>query len=177
MASAIFTACSFVGDDAEEARHGRDVGLRGSLLGLDLVAHGGDGAGVGPDEDDAGIRQRARKGFALRQESVAGMHGLRAGLAAGLDDLLHQEIAFGGGRRSDQNGVVRHLDVERVPVGLGIDGHGLYSHAAGRLDDPAGDLAAICDQNSFEHEFACLQPSRAGPASRAGPQSGTRGRM
>jgi len=41
--------------------------------------------------------------------------------------------------------------VERVAVGLGIYRNGLYSHAAGSLDDPAGDLAAIRDQNSFEH--------------------------
>ena len=145
-----------VGDDAEEARHGRDIGLCRRLLGLDLVAHRGDGAGVGTDEDDAGLGKRARKGFALGQEPVAGMHGLRAGLAAGLDDLLHHQIAFGRRRRPDQDGVIGHLDVERVAVGLGIDRDRLDPHPAGSLDDPAGDLAAICDQNSFEHVFlAC----------------------
>src|SRR5713226_9085856 len=55
------------------------------------------------------------------------------------------------GRRPDQNRLIGHFDVECVAVGLGIDGHGLYSHAAGSLDDPAGDLAAVGDQNSFEH--------------------------
>ena len=144
----------FVGDDAEEARHGRDIGLGRRLFGLDLVAHRGDGARVGSDEDDAGLRERAGKGFALGQEAVAGMHGLRPGLAACLNDLLHHEIAFGRSRRSDQDGVIGHLDVERVAVGLGIDRNGLDSHAAGGLDDPAGDLAAICDQNSFEHVLA-----------------------
>ena len=84
------------------------------------------------------------------------MHGLRAGLAAGLDDLLDLQIAFGGGRRADQNGLVGHFDMERVTVGLGINRDRLNSHAAGRLDDPAGDLAAISDQNAFEHVlFTC----------------------
>ena len=141
----------FVLDDAEMPRHRRDVGLRGGLLGFDLVAHGGDGAGVGSDEDDAGRFERARKGFALGQEAVAGMHRLRAGLAAGLDDLVDHQIALGSRRRTDQHRVIGHFDVERVAVGLGINGYRLDPHTARSLDDPAGDLAAICDQNSFEH--------------------------
>ena len=48
-------------DDAEMARHGRDLGLGGGLLGLDLVAHRGDGLGIRPDEDDAGLGQRHRE--------------------------------------------------------------------------------------------------------------------
>ena len=62
----------FVLDDAEMARHGRDFGLRGRLLGFDLVAHRGDGAGIGADEDDAGLLQaraetpRARTGSRSR---------------------------------------------------------------------------------------------------------------
>ncbi len=154
----------FILDHAEEARHGRDVRLRRRLLGFDLVAHRGDGAGIGSDEDDAGFGKRARKGFALGQEPVAGMHGLRAGLAAGVDDFLHHQIAFGGGRRPDQHGLIGHFDMERVAVGLRIDGDRLDPHPAGRLDDPAGDLAAICDQNSFEHGLAYLQPLGRDPA-------------
>src|SRR3981081_42605 len=152
-------------DNAEMARHCRNLRLRGGLFRFDLVAHGGDRAGVGSDENDTGLTKRARKGFALGQKPVAGMHRLRAGLAAGLDDLLHHQIAFGGGRRPDQNGVIGHFDVERVAVGLGIDRDRLYSHAPGSLDDPAGDLAAICDQGSFEHGFlVCTLWAGASPA-------------
>ena len=97
------------------------------------------------------LGERARKRLALGQEAIAGMHGLRAGLAAGLDDLVDQQIALGRRRRADQHGLVGHLDMERVAVGLGIDGYRLDPHAARSLDDPAGDLAAIGDQNSFEH--------------------------
>ena len=94
----------------------------------------------------------------FRQESVTGMHGLRAGLAAGFHDLLNNEIAFGRGRRSDEDSVIRHLDVKRIAVGFGIDGDGFDTHAPGGLDDPAGDLAAIGDQNTFEHALVYLQP-------------------
>ena len=67
-------------DHAEMARHGRDLGGGGGLLGFDLVAHRGDGVGVRPDEHDAGRFQRARKRLALGEEAVARMHRLGAGL-------------------------------------------------------------------------------------------------
>jgi hypothetical protein len=41
-------------DDAEMARHRRNLGFRGRLLGFDLVAHRRDRIGIGPDEDDPG---------------------------------------------------------------------------------------------------------------------------
>ena len=143
-------------DDAEEARHGRDVGFRRRLLGFDLVAHRGDRVRIGPDEDDSGLLQRARKRLALRQETVAGMDGLGAGALAGIHDPVDQQVAFGGRRRPDRDRLIGHLDVERVAVGLGIHGYRLDPHVAGRLDDATGDLAAICDQNLFEHVFLGL---------------------
>ena len=104
--------------------------------------------GLGPMKTMPRLGKRARKRLALGQEAVAGMHGLCAGLAAGLDDLVDQQIALGGRRRADQHGVIGHFDMERIAVGLGIHGYRLDPHPARSLDDPAGDLAAICDQNS-----------------------------
>jgi len=86
---------------------------------------------------------------------------------------LRQASTIGGGRRPDQNGLIGHFDVERVAIGLRIDGNRLDPHAAGSLDDPAGDFAAIGDQNSFEHGLAYLQPCSC----LLSPQSGMRGRM
>ena len=48
-------------DHAEMARHGGDLGGGRGLLALDLVAHGGDGFGIGADEDDAGFGERLAK--------------------------------------------------------------------------------------------------------------------
>ena len=42
--------------------------------------------------------------------------------------------------------------MQRAAVGLGIDRHGGDAHAAGGLDDAAGDFAAICDQYFAEQE-------------------------
>ena len=138
-------------DHAEMARHGRDLGLRRGLLGFDLVAHRGDRIGVRPDEHDAGRLQRARECLALGEKAVARMHRLRAGLLAGGDDLVDQQIALGRSRRADMHRLVRHLDMQRVAVGVGIDRDCRDPHLAGCLDDPAGDLAAIGDQDALEH--------------------------
>ena len=81
------------------------------------------------------------------------MHCFGAGLFAGLDDLLDHEIALGSLRRSDMHRLVRHLDMECIAVSIRIDGDRLDPHKARGFDDPAGDFAAICDQNFFEHAF------------------------
>ena len=138
-------------DHPEIARDGRNLGGGRGLLRLDLVAHGGDGARIGADEDDAGFGQRLRESLALGQEAVAGMDGLGTGGFAGLDDLLDDEVGLGGRRRADMDGLVGHLHVQGVPVGIGIDGHRLDAHAPGGLDDPARDLAPVRNQDLVEH--------------------------
>ncbi len=140
-----------IGDLPEIAGHGRDLGRGRGFLGFDLVAHRRDGLGIGPDKDDPGRRQGFRERFALGQEPVTGMYGLGAGLFAGVDDLVDDQVALGRGGRPDKDGIVRHLNMQRVAVGLGKDRDGLYPHAPRRLDDPAGNLAAIGDQYSLEH--------------------------
>ena len=79
------------------------------------------------------------------------MDGLGAGLLAGLDDLVDQQVGLRGRRRADGDRLVGHLDVQGVAVGLGIDRHRLDAHPAAGLDDAAGDLAAVGDQDLLEH--------------------------
>ena len=90
------------------------------------------------------------------------MHGFGARLLAGVDDLLDHEIGFGGGRRADMHGLVGHFDVQRVLVGVGIDRDGLDAHLAGRLDDAAGDFAAVRDQDLLEHAPTVEKPLHCG---------------
>src|ERR1043166_6145803 len=92
------------------------------------------------------------------------MHRFGAGAPAGLDDLVDHQIAFGSCRRPDQHRLIGHFDMQRVAVGPGIDRNRRDPHPPGGLDDPAGDLAAIGDQNSFEHASVYLQVSGRGPA-------------
>ena len=141
----------FVGDDAEMAGHGGDVCGGRRFFGLDLVAHGGNGLGIRPDKDDAGSFQRLGEGLALGQEAVAGMHCLGARRLAGRHYLVDQQVALGRLGRADGDSGIGHLDMQGVLVGLGKDRDGLDPHAAGGLDDPAGDFAAIGNQDALEH--------------------------
>ena len=141
-------------DHTEKTRHGGDFGVGGGLFRFDLVAHDGDGVRIRPDKDDAGRRQRRGEGFALGEKSVAGMHRLRACALGGVHDLADDQIALCRRRRADQDRFIRHLDMASVPVGFGIDGDGFDSQPARGLDDPAGNLAAIGDQDTLEHAAA-----------------------
>ena len=139
-------------DHTEIAGHGRDARGRSGLLALDLVAHGADGFEIRADEDDAIRLQRLGEGRVLRQKAVARMDGLRAGLLRRLDDLVHHEIGLCGGRRPDQNGFVGHLDMHRVAIRLGEDGHRLDAHPLRSLDDAACNFTAVGDEDFFEHD-------------------------
>jgi hypothetical protein len=112
---------------------------------------------VRADEGDTRRRERLREGFALGQETVARMHRLGARLAAGFDDLLDDEVGLGCLCGPQMHRLVRHLHMERIPVRIGENRHRLDPHPARGLDDPAGDLAAIGNQDLVEHG-----PSNAG---------------
>ena len=139
-------------DDAEIARHGRNPGRSRRLFRLNLVAHRGDGAGVGADENNAGRLQRVGEGLALGEEAIARMHRLRPRRLAGGDDLVDDEIGLGRSRRPDMHCFVGHLDMQRVLVGVRINRNSLDAHAPGGLDNPAGNFAAVGDEDFGEHQ-------------------------
>ena len=140
-----------VSDHTHVTWNGRDLGGGCRLFALDFVAHGGDGFGVRANEDDAGLLQGGWKRLALRQEPVAGVNSFGTGLLTGVDDLVHEQIRLRRGRRPDVDRFIRHFDVQRVAVGIGIDGNRFDPHLARGFDNAAGNLATVGDQNLFEH--------------------------
>ena len=79
------------------------------------------------------------------------MDGLGAGRSAGLYDLVDQEVGLRGGWRPDVDGLVGHLDMERITIGVRIDGHRLDAHLPRGLDDAASDLTAVGNKDFLEH--------------------------
>mgnify|MGYP001274292197 CR=1 FL=1 len=55
-------------------------------------------------------------------------------------------------------GVVRVLDMKRLPVGLGVNRDGFDIQLAAGAGDAHGDLAAVGDQDALKHE--CSTESR-----------------
>ncbi len=80
------------------------------------------------------------------------MHRLGARALAGVNDFVDQQIGLRGRRRADMHGLVGHFDMQRVGVRVGINGDGGDAQPPGGLDDAAGDLATIGDQNFTKHK-------------------------
>ena len=79
------------------------------------------------------------------------MDALRAGLARNLDDAVDDQIAFGRRRRADQMRLIALPYMQRSGVRLRIDRDGAHPEPRGGARDPAGDLAAVGDQDGSKH--------------------------
>ena len=130
--------------------------------------------GLGPMKSDLRFRERMRERRALGEKPIARMDRVGAGRLAGVNDLVDDEIGLSRSGRADGDRLVRHFDMERVLVGFRIDGDGLDAHAARRLDDPAGYLAAVGDEDFLEHRRLNRRKARA---SRSGVLLEGRGRV
>ena len=95
--------------------------------------------------------------LALGQKAITRMHSLSARLFAGGNDLLDDEIGFCRCGRADMHGLISHFDMERVFISIRIDSDRLDAHALGGLDDTAGNLATVGDENFLEH----MRPDRS----------------
>ena len=116
------------------------------------LAWGSDGPGGGADESDSGFLQCLGERGVLRQEAVAGVDSLSAGILASLDDPVGKQVTFGARRAPHPNGLIGHLHVQRAPVGIRIDRNGLDSHSRRGLENTAGDLATVGNQYFFKHD-------------------------
>ena len=63
------------------------------------------------------------------------------------------EVALGDRRGTDVHSLVGEGAVAGVGVGVGIDRDGGDPHPAGGVDDAAGDLAAVGDEDPGEHHI------------------------
>ena len=114
-----------------------------------------EGLDAGADERDAGGFEGAGEVDVLAQEAVARVHGLGAGVAAGLDDGLDFEVALGGGGGADPHRDVGFAHVPGAGVGVAVDGDRTDAQGAQGPDDAAGDLAAVGDEDGAEHGRGC----------------------
>jgi hypothetical protein len=87
----------------------------------------------------------------LGQEAVAGVDGLGPGDLRRRDDRRDVQVALGRGSRPDADALVRQAHVHGVAIRLGVHRHGGDAHLLARAVDAQRDLAAVGDQDLFEH--------------------------
>ena len=120
--------------------------------GFFLFAHEADDVGSGADEFDvAGFADFGEVGV-FRKQSIAGMDGVDVGNLGGADDHGNVEITLRQLRRANANGLVGKAHVERIAVGLAVDGHRADTEFAACANDAQRDLTAIRNQNLLEHQ-------------------------
>ena len=79
------------------------------------------------------------------------MNRLGPGVQAGLEDFVFQQVALCRRWRPDVYGLIGHLHMQGIAIGIGIDSHGLDTHLARGLDHAAGNLTAVCNQDFVKH--------------------------
>jgi hypothetical protein len=135
----------------QQPRDERHSGRPGELAGLGLRAHQPDRRRRRADPGQSGRLHRLGEAGVLGQEAVAGMDEVGAGAPGRVEQALDREVAFRRRRRTDAEGLVRHQDVRRHPVDLGVDGHRRDVHLPAGADDPDRDLAAVGDEQLHRH--------------------------
>ena len=140
---------NLVGAGNRVLRARRHRGLRGlgDVAGGDLVAKRGNGLGGGADPGQACVDDLLGELRVLRQEAVARVDRVRAGLLRRGDDLVHVQVALGRGLPAEGEGLVGELDERRVRVRLGVHGDRRDALVHTRADDAHGDLAAVGHQH------------------------------
>ena len=132
------------------ARHHRNAGIDHGLARLDLVAHLVDDFGGGADEVDAALGADFRQHRIFREEAIAGMQCVATGGDRQIDDVVCVEIADNR-VGADVVGFVGFFDVQRMAVGIGIDGHRLDAHFRAGAHDADGDFAAVGNKDFLDH--------------------------
>ena len=79
----------------------------------------------------------------LAEQAVAGMDRVDVGDFGSADDGGNVEVAFVQARRADADGFVGKAHVQRVAVGLAVDGDRLDAEFLAGADDAQGNFPAI----------------------------------
>jgi hypothetical protein len=134
-------------DRAVRARRERRADPLGDLPRLHLVAERHDGRrrraypGQGPVQHGLG------EGRVLREEAVAGVHGIGARARRDGDDLLDVQVRLRRRGAVQRVRLVGGTHVQGVEVLLGVDGDAGQARVTAGTRHPDGNLAAVRDQD------------------------------
>ncbi len=117
-----------------------------------LVTHHLDRVRGWADEGEPRVGDRSGEMRTLGEEPVPRVDHRGPGLRGGLEDLADRQVRVRRQRRADPLRLIGHLDVERIAVGVAVDGDRGVAELSDGADDAHGDLAAVGDQDpGFGH--------------------------
>ncbi len=99
------------------------------------------------DPDEAGVQDGLGEFRVLGEESVAGVDGVRAGLACGVEDFGDVQVAGGGGVTSQGERLISGADMQSVPVRVRVDGHARDPGVPAGPGHTDSDFATIGDEH------------------------------
>ena len=129
----------------------RDAEPRRQRLRFGFQAHCPDRLGRRADENKAGRGAGFGKGGVLGEEAVARMDCRGVRLLGGGEDADRREVAFRSRAGADHDQLVGLPRMRPGEIRLGGDGDRPDAHVPRGADDPAGDLAAIGDEERGDH--------------------------
>ena len=117
-------------------------------------------AAGGADEDDAGGRARIERNAGLSDRNpYPGCTASAPDAVAAASTRIDVQVALRCGRRAESPRLAGYGDVQRVPVRIRVDRDGADAEPVRGAHHPAGDLAAVGNEELAEHQ---RRPPRAG---------------
>ncbi len=156
-------------DRLSRARHQGRLGPERDVARLDLVPEAVDRRRRGADPDEPRVQDGLGERRVLGEEAVSGVHGVSTGPGRHVEDLGDVEVRRRGGVAPQGVRLVGASHVQRVTVGVGVDGDAGQAGVTAGAHDAYGDLAAVGDQDLL-HDASCPLP-RPGHASVPSPCS------
>ena len=141
-------------------RHQRHTCGLHDILRCRLVAHRPHGIRARPDKGDPRPGTGLGEPGILGQETVAGMNGIRARCARRRNHCIDIQIALGRCFGADIHRFIGGIHMHRAGIGIRIDSNDVDSQAPRGACHAHGDLAAICNKQSFDH--VSVFPSTSG---------------
>ncbi|GBH21157.1 hypothetical protein KPSA3_07199 [Pseudomonas syringae pv. actinidiae] len=113
---------------------------------LDLVAQHINGLGVGANPDQTGVDHRSGEVGPLRQKAIAWVHGVCPAAFGDSQQLFNVQVGLGRALAVQRISFVGLTHVQRVNVGVSVDGNRLHTVVAASASDADGDFTTVGDQ-------------------------------
>ena len=143
-------------DDSVAARHYWHSCSAGAAAGRILITHGVHRADRRADEFDVAALTDFGEVRVLREKSVARMNGIDVADFRRAQDSIDLKITLAAGGSTDADRFIGQLHMQGVNICFRINRQRANAEFFARANHAQRDLAAIGDQNFFEHEWELL---------------------